>query len=208
MELKIMVTTRKKTTSRSNSKSKSNGKSNSKSTKAMTPEALRDRILSGIERKYKLRLATREERIATKVGHAIREKLGKDIQSKVKSFDWKEWNNKTFPTLFGTPDDLKYPVEVVAEAAALIYDSINNDSLDGAIQDLVEFNAASLKRRNELAKQEEDEDLADLDDEEEMEIEDLLDDEDEDEEEFEDDEDEFELDDDEDFEDEFEDDDD
>lgn len=200
-----MVTTRKKTTSRS--KSKSNGKS-SKSTKAMTPEALRDRVLSGIERKYKLRLATREERIATKVGHAIREKLGKDIQSKVKSFDWKEWNNKTFPTLFGTPDDLKYPVEVVAEAAALIYDSINNDSLDSAIADLVEFNAASLKRRNELAKQEEDEDLADLDDEEEMEIEDLLDDEDEDEEEFEDDEDEFELDDDEDFEDEFEDDDD
>lgn len=51
----------------------------------------------------------------------MREKLGKDIQSKVDKFDWREWNTKIFPKLFGAPDQLKYSIEVIAEAATLIY---------------------------------------------------------------------------------------
>jgi len=65
----------------------------------------------------------RDSRISTKVGHAIREKLGLDIQAQLnkrngngngKKFDWQEWNNTVFPKLVGRPDELKYDVEVVA----------------------------------------------------------------------------------------------
>ncbi|MBP0019412.1 MAG: primosomal protein [Cyanobacteria bacterium SBLK] len=169
--------------------------------------------MSAVERKYKVRLAKRDDRIATKVGHAAREKLGKDIQAQLSkkpgshSFDWNEWNTKVFPKILGKPDALKYPVEVIADALVLLYDSIS-EGTEEAISDLIEFNAASLKRRNELAKaqEEEDDDLDDLDDDED-EIDDLLDEEDEDDEddgfddEEEDDED-FDDEDDEDFEDE------
>lgn len=194
-----MVTTRQTTTRSANTRKakakresrQTTGKTTQSNTKAMSAEALRDRILTGVQRKYKIELPTREQRMATKIGHAVREKLGKDIQSKVDNFDWREWNTKIFPKLFGEPDQLKYPMEMIAEATALIYDSISDDTTQ-AIADLIEFNAQSLRRRNELAKQLEQEDeLDDLDDE----VDDLLDEVDEDDsEEIDDD---FELDEDE-----------
>jgi hypothetical protein len=136
----------------------------------------------------------RDSRISTKVGHAIREKLGLDIQAQLnkrngngngKKFDWQEWNNTVFPKLVGRPDELKYDVEVVALAMSQLYDTIA-DNPQAAIADLMEFNAQSLKRRNELAKSSE-EDTEELDDDDELddeddEIDDILDEIDEDDE--------------------------
>ncbi|MGK7872525.1 MAG: primosomal protein [Xenococcaceae cyanobacterium] len=166
-----MVTTRKRTTK---SDSKSNGKSSNttaktKSTANLTPsqqaEALVKKIRNAIHTQYKIKIATRDSRIATKVGHAVREKLGLDIQAQInkqstsKRFDWQEWNNKVFPKLFGKPDALKIEVEVLALAMSMLYDTIS-EGTEAAIADLIEFNAKSLARRNGFAKEAE-EDLED-----------------------------------------------
>lgn len=145
-------------------------------------------IRNTIHKKYGVTIQRRNSRISTKVGHAIREKLGLDIQAQLnkrngngngKKFDWQEWNNTVFPKLVGRPDELKYDVEVVALAMSQLYDSIAENP-QAAIADLMEFNAQSLKRRNELAKssEEDTEELDDddeLDDEDDDEIDDILD---------------------------------
>jgi hypothetical protein len=175
-----MVTTRKQTT-KSVAKSTTilsngNGKTapNKMTETAVTPEVLAQRIQTAISRKYKILIAKREERIATKVGYAIREKLGLDIQNLVSKnngkFDWKDWNNSIFPKILGEPTDLKYPVETIAQAIALLYDSV---SLQTPIDDLVAFNIESLKRRNSNGNSTSSEDDLDLDDLDE-DIEDLL----------------------------------
>ncbi len=173
-----------------------------------------------IHKKYAVAIQRHESWIGTKVGHAVREKLALDIQAQLnkrnvngngKKFDWNEWNNTVFPKLFGRPDTLKYDVEVVALAIGKLYDTIS-ETPDEAISDLMEFNTQSLKRRNELAKNEElseeldDDDLDSQEDEEDYddEIDDILDEADSDEDDLsesgEDDEDEFELDEEEEFE--------
>jgi len=175
-------------------------------------------IRNTIHKKYGVTIQRRDSRISTKVGHAIREKLGLDIQAQLnkrngngngKKFDWQEWNNTVFPKLVGRPDELKYDVEVVALAMSQLYDTIA-DNPQAAIADLMEFNAQSLKRRNELAKSsEEDTEELDEDDDDDDENDDILDEideEDEDEEgdeesdEDDDEEDNFSLDEDEEFE--------
>ena len=198
-----MVTSRKRTT-----KSNGNGQKNStaQSASEMTASKLAQRIRSAIKQTYKVQIATRDERLATKVGHAAREKLGKDIQAQLDkqrrngngkniSFNWREWNATIFPKILGEPDHLQYPVETVADAMSLLYDSIS-EGTEGAIADLVQFNAESLKRRNEFSKELElEDDFDDLDEEEDSEeIDDLLDEDLEDDEDFElDDEDDSEL---------------
>ena len=183
-------------------------------------EALVKQVRNYIHKKYAVAIQRRESRIGTKVGHAVREKLGLDIQAQLnkrngngngKKFDWNEWNNTVFPKLFGRPDTLKYDVEVVALAIGKLYDTIS-ETPDEAISDLIEFNTQSLKRRNELAKNEElseeldDDDLDSQEDEEDYddEIDDILDEADSDEDDLseseDDDEDEFELDEEEEFE--------
>ncbi len=169
-------------------------------------------IRNTIHKKYGVTIQRRDSRISTKVGHAIREKLGLDIQAQLnkrngngngKKFDWQEWNNTVFPKLVGRPDELKYDVEVVALAMSQLYDSIAENP-QAAIADLMEFNAQSLKRRNELAKSSE-EDTEELDDDDEDDdILDGIDEDDEDEEsddddDSDDDEDDFSLDEDEEF---------
>ena len=205
-----MVTTNKKTTSRS---TKSNGKStatktpsSTKLTPAQQAQALMKKIRNSIYSHYKVKIATRDSRIATKVGHAVREKLGLDIQAQVnkrgngKKFDWQEWNNQIFPKLFGKPDALKIDVEVLALTMSMLYDTIS-EGTETAINDLIEFNAKSLARRNGFAKDAEefDEDEEDFDedelDEEDEEIDDLLDEIDDEDEEGED----FEVDEEEEF---------
>ncbi|MEG3985680.1 hypothetical protein QUA13_00760 [Microcoleus sp. S28C3] len=175
-------------------------------------------IRNTIHKKYGVTIQRRDSRISTKVGHAIREKLGLDIQAQLnkrngngngKKFDWQEWNNTVFPKLVGRPDELKYDVEVVALAMSQLYDTIA-DNPQAAIADLMEFNAQSLKRRNELAKSsEEDTEELDEDDDDDDEDDDILDEIDEDEEDDEgdeegdeddDEEDDFSLDEDEEFE--------
>ncbi|MEG3863517.1 hypothetical protein [Microcoleus sp. herbarium12] len=175
-------------------------------------------IRNTIHKKYGVTIQRRDSRISTKVGHAIREKLGLDIQAQLnkrngngngKKFDWQEWNNTVFPKLVGRPDELKYDVEVVALAMSQLYDTIA-DNPQAAIADLMEFNAQSLKRRNELAKSsEEDTEELDEDDDDDDEDDDILDeiDEDDDDEEGDeesdeddDEEDDFSLDEDEEFE--------
>ncbi|MGB8688981.1 MAG: hypothetical protein WCD53_16810 [Microcoleus sp.] len=170
-----------------------------------------------IHKKYDVTIERRDSRISTKVCQAIREKLGLDIQAQLnkrngngngKKFDWQEWNNTVFPKLVGRPDELKYDVEVVALAMSQLYDTIA-DNPQAAIADLMEFNAQSLKRRNELAKSSE-EDTEELDEDDELddeddEIDDILDEIDEDDEDEEgneddDDDDDFSLDEDEEFE--------
>ena len=175
-------------------------------------------IRNTIHKKYGVTIQRRDSRISTKVGHAIREKLGLDIQAQLnkrngngngKKFDWQEWNNTVFPKLVGRPDELKYDVEVVALAMSQLYDTIA-DNPQAAIADLMEFNSQSLKRRNELAKSsEEDTEELDEDDDDDDEDDDILDEIDEDDEDEEgdeesdeddDEEDDFSLDEDEEFE--------
>lgn len=122
-----------------------------------------------IFKEYGVKLQLRDSRVSTKIGHAAREKLGLDIAAQVKKkggnkkFDWQKWNTKLFPKLFGQPDALKYAPEVVAIFMSMLYDTISTDP-EQAIADLVEFNRASLERRNSFQEQEEEE-LDDLDDE-------------------------------------------
>ncbi len=113
------------------------------------------------------------------------EKLGLDIAAQVKKkggnkkFDWQKWNTKVFPRLFGQPDALKYPPEVGAIAMSLLYDTIRTDP-EQAVADLVEFNRASLERRNSFQAEQEDDledDLDDLDDDLSPELEDDIEDE-------------------------------
>ncbi|NEO34427.1 MAG: primosomal protein [Symploca sp. SIO3C6] len=207
-----MVTTRKKTTkSSAKSTDKSNDaaiktKNSTKLTPSQQAEALVKKIRNAIHTQYKVKLATRDSRIATKVGHAVREKLGLDIQAQMnkwgngKKFDWQEWNNKVFPKLFGKPDALKVNVEVLALAMSMLYDTISEDT-EAAINDLIDFNAKSLARRNGFAKdsEEELEDEEFDEDDEDDDIDDLLEElDDEDDEEGSEDED-FEIDEEEEF---------
>ena len=232
VKLSIMVTSKKQTAAtpirsqspvpaksqppeKQNSKTvSSNNGAKSKPESNLSPEQLAvelvKQIRNTIHNKYGVTIQRRDSRISTKVGHAIREKLGLDIQAQLnkrngngngKKFDWQEWNNTVFPKLVGLPDELKYDVEVVALAMSQLYDTIA-DHPQAAIADLMEFNAQSLKRRNELAKSSE-EDTEELDEDDELddeddEIDDILDEIDEDDEDSEGDEDEDEDDDDED----------
>lgn len=116
-------------------------------------------------KEYGVKLQLRDARVSTKIGHATREKLGLDIAAQVKKkggnkkFDWQRWNTKVFPRLFGQPDALKYPPQVVAVLMSLLYDTIRTDP-EQAVADLVEFNRASLERRNSFQAEQDD----DLDD--------------------------------------------
>ena len=198
----------------------SNNGAKSKPQPNLSPEQLAvelvKQIRNTIHKKYGVTIQRRDSRISTKVGHAIREKLGLDIQAQLnkrngngngKKFDWQEWNNTVFPKLVGRPDELKYDVEVVALAMSQLYDTIA-DNPQAAIADLMEFNAQSLKRRNELAKSsEEDTEELDEDDDDDDEDDDILDeidedddDDDEDDDDDDDEEDDFSLDEDEEFE--------
>ena len=131
--------------------------------------ALLKELRNLVFKEYGVKLQLRDARVSTKIGHATREKLGLDIAAQVKKkggnkkFDWQRWNTKVFPRLFGQPDALKYPPEVVAILMSLLYDTIRTDP-EQAVADLVEFNQASLERRN-LFQAEQDDDLDDLDDE-------------------------------------------
>ncbi len=130
--------------------------------------ALLKELRNLVFKEYGVKLQLRDARVSTKIGHATREKLGLDIAAQVKKkggnkkFDWQRWNTKVFPRLFGQPDALKYPPEVVAILMSLLYDTIRTDP-EQAVADLVEFNRASLERRNSF-QAEQDDDLDDLDD--------------------------------------------
>jgi hypothetical protein len=156
---------------------KPNGIASATKSKATTVEgppethaaALLKELRNLVFKEYGVKLQLRDARVSTKVGHATREKLGLDIAAQVKKkggnkkFDWQRWNTKVFPRLFGQPDALKYSPEVVAIVMSLLYDTIRTDP-EQAIADLVEFNRASLERRNSF-QAEQDDDLDDLDDE-------------------------------------------
>lgn len=156
---------------------KPNGTASATKAKAPTVEgspethaaALLKELRNLVFKEYGVKLQLRDARVSTKIGHATREKLGLDIAAQVKKkggnkkFDWQRWNTKVFPRLFGQPDALKYPPEVVAVVMSLLYDTIRTDP-EQAVADLVEFNRASLERRNSF-QAEQDDDLDDLDDE-------------------------------------------
>jgi hypothetical protein len=143
--------------------------------------ALLKELRNLVFKEYGVKLQLRDARVSTKIGHATREKLGLDIAAQVKKkggnkkFDWQRWNTKVFPRLFGQPDALKYPPEVVAILMSLLYDTIRTDP-EQAVSDLVEFNRASLERRNSFQAEQDDE-LDDLDDELDDDLSDELDDE-------------------------------
>ncbi|KAM3093105.1 hypothetical protein ACKFKF_29990 [Phormidesmis sp. 146-12] len=147
--------------------------------------ALLKELRNLVFKEYGVKLQLRDARVSTKIGHATREKLGLDLAAQVKKkggnkkFDWQRWNTKVFPRLFGQPDALKYPPEVVAILMSLLYDTIRTDP-EQAVADLVEFNRASLERRNSFQAEQDDE-LDDLDNELDDDLSDELDDEAEDE---------------------------
>jgi hypothetical protein len=107
--------------------------------------ALLKELRNLVFKEYGVKLQLRDARVSTKIGHATREKLGLDIAAQVKKkggnkkFDWQRWNTKVFPRLFGQPDALKYPPEVVAILMSLLYDTIRTDP-EQAVADLVEIN--------------------------------------------------------------------
>jgi hypothetical protein len=215
-----MVTTTNKNNSRtSNGAGTFNGKTNgvtpkSKSTGLPVPSngngirrsavsveeqanALLERVRTTIVKKFGVKLQLREKRLQTKIGHAIKEKIGLDIAAQLKkrgkTMNWQRWNNEVFPTLFGQPDALRHDIETLALVMAKLYDVFELDPQE-AIKSLVKFNQESLAKRNSYLQQEQsnnDDDIDDLEDDDDEEPEDLEDEEDDDfEEEDEDDEDE------------------
>lgn len=140
---------------------------------------------------FKVKIPTREQRLEKKVGHAIKDKLGRDIARLVAKnngkMDWNLWNNKIFPTLLGSPDELKQPLDVIAIAMAKIYDNLSLDPNE-TMAELVEYNEQSFAARTqpkEETVEDEDEDI-DLDEDEDL-IDELSDEMDDDEDEEEDD---------------------
>lgn len=138
----------------------------------LTPEQQADRLAkrlrAAISKHFGVAIPMRDERASLKVGHAIRELVGLDINAKLqKSNQRLDWNkyNKFFAAMFGEPDALKYDPEVIAVMASKIYEWISANPDEGVAQ-LVEYNRESLKRRNERQKAEEEEfDVDDLGDE-------------------------------------------
>lgn len=199
-----MVTTTNKNNSRtSNGAATFNGKTNgvtpkSKSTGLPVPSngngtrrsvasveeqanALLERVRTTIVKKFGVKLQLREKRLQTKIGHAIKEKIGLDIAAQLKkrgkTMNWQRWNNEVFPALFGQPDALRHDIETLALVMAKLYDVFELDPQE-AIKSLVKFNQESLAKRNSYLQQEQsntDDDIDDLEDED-------LEDEDEDEE--------------------------
>ncbi len=165
----------------------------------VTPEKLANTLIAAAEKKFGVKLETREQRISKKVGYATRERLGKNLLGLAKDdFSWDTWN-KIFAKIFGEPTALKYPPEIVAQAMAIIYHDVPTEA-EAAVQALIEYNDRSLEERNkrEREERERDDDLNDieelldeddeLDDEEEEDLDFVDEDEDEDLEDFDDDE--------------------
>ena len=164
-------------TARSASKNgaSSNGKSKAKTTRTstnVTPQKLADTLIAAAQKKFGVKLDTREERIGKKVGYATRERLGKNLLGLAKDdFSWDTWN-KIFAKIFGEPTALKYSPEDVALSMAIIYHDVPTEP-EAAVQALIDYNDRSLEERNrrEREEREKDDDLND--------IEELLDDDDE-----------------------------
>ncbi|MEG4837018.1 hypothetical protein [Microcoleus sp. B9-D4] len=131
-------------------------------------DALLDRVRTTILKKFGVKIQLREKRLQTKVGHATKEKLGLDIAAQLKkrgkTMNWQRWNNEVFPALFGQPDALRHDIEVIALVMAKLYDVFEIDPQE-AIKGLVKFNQESLAKRNSYNKQDESDDVDDLEDE-------------------------------------------
>lgn len=148
--------------------------------------ALLERVRTTIVKKFGVKLQLREKRLQTKIGHAIKEKIGLDIAAQLKkrgkTMNWQRWNNEVFPTLFGQPDALRHDIETLALVMAKLYDVFELDPQE-AIKSLVKFNQESLAKRNSYLQQEQsnnDDDIDDLEDDDDEEPEDLEDEEDDD----------------------------
>ncbi|MDJ0589565.1 MAG: hypothetical protein QNJ72_06150 [Pleurocapsa sp. MO_226.B13] len=177
------MATASRRTARSASKNgaSSNGKSKAKTTKTstnVTPQKLADTLIAAAQKKFGVKLDTREERIGKKVGYATRERLGKNLLGLAKDdFSWDTWN-KIFAKIFGEPTNLKYSPEIVAQAMAIIYHDVPTEP-EAAVQALIEYNDRSLEERNRREREErENDDLNDIeelldDDEDESDEEDL-----------------------------------
>ena len=131
-------------------------------------DTLLDRVRTTILKKFGVKIQLREKRLQTKVGHATKEKLGLDIAAQLKkrgkTMNWQRWNNEVFPALFGQPDALRHDIEVIALVMAKLYDVFEIDPQE-AIKGLVKFNQESLAKRNSYNKQDESDDVDDLEDE-------------------------------------------
>jgi hypothetical protein len=146
-------------TTTSKTKSKASNSNGNVKKQPLDPVDLAERIVNSVKKLYKVELADRDSRLVRKTAYALREKLGKDIQSQMEknkrngiskqSFDWKQWNSEIFPKLVGDPENMTYSAETLAAAASLIYDTIPTET-EAAIQSLVEFNLQSLQARNNL----------------------------------------------------------
>ena len=170
----MATASRRTTRSASKNGASSNGKSKAKTTRTstnVTPQKLADTLIAAAQKKFGVKLDTREERIGKKVGYATRERLGKNLLGLAKDdFSWDTWN-KIFAKIFGEPTALKYPPEVVAQAMAIIYHDVPTET-EAAVQALIDYNDRSLEERNRREREEREND--DLND-----IEELLDDDDE-----------------------------
>lgn len=160
-----MATTTKSTVKK-NGSATANAKSGATTKAAAKPAAstndLIGQVTTTLKKTYKVNLNDRKKRVALKVYHALREKMGLDLQTQVRknngTFDWQKWNTKVFVLLFGKPEAPKYSAPVMAKIASYFYDTISEEPTQ-AVADLVEFNRQSLERRNAIQEQTEDEDL-------------------------------------------------
>ena len=168
----MATASRRTTRATSKNGASTNGKSKTTKTSAkVTPEKLASTLIAAAQKKFGVKLDTREQRIAKKVGYATRERLGKNLLGLAKDdFSWDTWN-KIFAKIFGSPTDLKYLPEIVAGAMAIIYHDIPTEP-QAAVQALIDYNDRSLEERNRREREEREND--DLND-----IEELLDEDDE-----------------------------
>ena len=168
----MATASRRTTRATSKNGASTNGKSKTTKTSAkVTPEKLASTLIAAAQKKFGVKLDTREQRIAKKVGYATRERLGKNLLGLAKDdFSWDTWN-KIFAKIFGEPTDLKYSPEIVAQAMAIVYHDVPTEP-EAAVQALIAYNDRSLEERNRREREERKND--DLND-----IEELLDEDDE-----------------------------
>ncbi|MGB3204770.1 MAG: hypothetical protein WBB28_07285 [Crinalium sp.] len=137
-------------------------------------KAFAQQIRSVVYKQFKVALPTREQQQLKSLAYGAKDKLGRAIARMVAkkngTMNWKLWNEKVFPFLFGelgqTEVKLKHSAEVIALAISHLFDGISQEA-EQAIADLIAYNQESFNSRQKPEKEDEeleDIDLDDLDD--------------------------------------------
>ena len=133
-------------------------------------QVLAKQIRSVVYKHFKVLLPTREEQQLKSLAYGAKDKLGRAIARMVAkkngTMNWKLWNEKIFPALFGDLSKnevkLKHSAEVIALAIARLFDGISEEA-EQAIADLIAYNQESFNSRQKPETDDEELEEIDLD---------------------------------------------